>query len=85
VAEVAVEAEEVEAEVVLALEEEAVVVELVAEVLVWVPESVRMLDRHKSMRRSLGRLLRRLLQVCGDSAHYCVIRNLQPLPQVFHS
>ena len=53
--EVVAEAEEVEAEVVLALEEEAVVVvELVAEVLVWVPESVRMLDRHKSMRRSLG-------------------------------
>jgi hypothetical protein len=52
--EVVAEAEEVE--VVLALEEEAVVVvELVAEVLVWVPESVRMLDRHKSMRRSLGR------------------------------
>jgi len=51
---VVAEAEEVE--VVLALEEEAVVVvELVAEVLVWVPESVRMLDRHKSMRRSLGR------------------------------
>ena len=52
--EVVAEAEEVEAEVVLALEKEAVVVELVAEVLVWVPESVRMLDRHKSMRRSLG-------------------------------
>jgi hypothetical protein len=54
--EVVVEAEEVEAEVVLASEVAAVaVVELVAVVLAWVPESVRMLDHHKSMRRSLGR------------------------------
>jgi hypothetical protein len=54
--EVVAEAGEVEAEVVLASEVAAVAeVELVAVVLAWVPESVRMLDHHKSMRRSLGR------------------------------
>jgi hypothetical protein len=56
---------------VLASEEEAVVVveELVLAAVVWVPESVRMLDRHKSMHRSLGRLLRRLPQVCVYPAY----------------
>ena len=53
--EVVAEAVVVAAVAVLASEEEVAVVELVEEELVWVPESVRMLDRHKSMRRSLGR------------------------------
>ena len=51
-----------EAEVVVAVlaseaEEEAVgvAVVLAAVVVVWVPESVSTLDRHKAMRRSLGR------------------------------
>jgi hypothetical protein len=56
---VVVVGEVVEEEVVVAVpaseEEAAAVAKLVAKAVVWVPESVRTLDRHKSMRRSLGR------------------------------
>ena len=51
--EVVAEAEVVEAVAVPASEEEAAAV-AVPKAVVWVPESVSTLDRHKSMRRSLG-------------------------------